>query len=200
MELIDNIYSMIANGLDRNLTQNSDLTPLKPYSKIVKSEFCDRFADATTAYQGFARGLDMELIDNIYSMIANGLDRNLTQNSDLTPLKPYSKIVTPGLVKNSDTHILKPDLTILFDLDPLIGLERTFKALRQGERDHHESRFEQEHFDFHEKVRKGYLAIAQKDKERFIVVDASLTREEILNQIISNITFLKLSHRLTAMP
>ncbi len=129
-----------------------------PALKAGKTVLCDRFADATAAYQGFGRGLDVKLLDNIYKIVAGNL---------------------------------KPDLTILFDLDPLIGLKRTFKALQHGERNHNESRFEQEHIDFHKKVRRGYLEIAQREKERFFVVDGSIPKEEILNQIITKITLYK---------
>ncbi|MBF0572622.1 MAG: dTMP kinase, partial [Desulfamplus sp.] len=131
-----------------------------PSLKSGKTVLCDRFADATVAYQGFGRGLDINLIDRIYKMVANVEGTNL-----------------------------KPDMTILFDLDPVIGLERTFKALKQGERLENESRFEQERLDFHKRVRKGYLEIAKKEKDRFFIVDASLSKEEILKRIILQIQF-----------
>ncbi|MBF0379332.1 MAG: dTMP kinase [Desulfamplus sp.] len=131
-----------------------------PSLKSGKTVLCDRFADATVAYQGFGRGLDINLIDKIYKMVANVEVTNL-----------------------------KPDMTILFDLDPAIGLERTFKALKQGERSENESRFEQERLDFHERVRRGYLEIAKREKDRFFIVDASTSKEEILNKIISQIRF-----------
>ncbi|MBF0467469.1 MAG: dTMP kinase [Desulfamplus sp.] len=149
-----------------------------PALKEKKTVLCDRFADATAAYQGFARGLDMKLIDNIHAMIAGGIKDSMIKNP---------------MTRNQDATVLKPDLTILFDLDPVIGLERTFRALDNGERSPRESRFEQEHLDFHDKVRKGYLAIAHNEKERFIVVDASLSKESILNQIVSNTRFLQLA-------
>ncbi|MBF0227976.1 MAG: dTMP kinase [Desulfamplus sp.] len=131
-----------------------------PALKSGKTVLCDRFADATVAYQGFGRGLDITLIDRIYKMVANVEVTNL-----------------------------KPDMTILFDLAPAIGLERTFKALKQGERSENESRFEQERLDFHERVRRGYLEIAKREKDRFFIVDASISKEEILRRIILQIKF-----------
>ncbi|SLM33277.1 Thymidylate kinase [Desulfamplus magnetovallimortis] len=119
-----------------------------------KTVLCDRFADATTAYQGWARGLDMAVVENIYLIAAGSL---------------------------------KPDLTILFDLAPELGLARTFMALKNGQRVDSESRFEKEKIDFHERVRQGYLAIAEKEKERFMVVDASLPADEVFNQITSQL-------------
>jgi len=153
---ISPVCELMLYGADRAQHISEVIVPALKGGKTV---LCDRFADATTAYQGFARGVDLSLIDQIYKMVAGNL---------------------------------KPDITILFDLDPAVGLERTFKALHNGERSHQESRFEQEHLDFHEQVRKGYLAIAEKEKERFLVVDASLSREEILEQILFSTNFLNL--------
>ncbi|MEA1969192.1 MAG: dTMP kinase [Thermodesulfobacteriota bacterium] len=82
---------------------------------------------------------------------------------------------------------LKPDLTILFDLDPETGLERTFAAVKTGQRSETETRFEQERIEFHEKVRKGYLALAGNEKQRFLIVDASKNKDEVFEQILSGI-------------
>ena len=82
---------------------------------------------------------------------------------------------------------LKPDLTILFDLDPETGLERTFAAVKTGQRSETETRFEQERIEFHEKVRKGYLALAKNEKQRFLIVDASKNKDEVFEQILSGI-------------
>lgn len=61
---------------------------------------------------------------------------------------------------------LKPDLTLLLDLDPAIGLARV-AASRQIDR------LEQEHLDFHVRIRQGFLALAQVEPDRFVVVDAT---------------------------
>ena len=145
-----------------------------PALRSGKTVLCDRFADATVAYQGFGRGLEMQLIDDIYKMVA--VDGSLKQGDQQTPN-----------IGRACLNILKPDITILFDLDPAIGLERTFRALRQGERADNESRFEQEHLAFHQRVREGYLEIAMKEKDRFFIVDASGSRDDILKQIIEEI-------------
>ncbi len=150
-----------------------------PALKTGKTVLCDRFADATTAYQGAARGLDMVLIDHIYSIVAGHL------NPDLTMLPGYDGNIA---------FVLKPDLTILFDINPSEGLERTFKALKKGQRVENESRFEQEELAFHERVRQGYLAIAAKEKERFLIVDASLSREKVLQNITSELK----KHKITS--
>ncbi len=68
---------------------------------------------------------------------------------------------------------LKPDLTLLFDLPARVGLERAWRDFDRGERSRRESRFEQEHLDFHEAVREGYLQLARTEPRRFHIIDAA---------------------------
>jgi len=106
----------------------------------------------------------------VYQGAARGLDPDLIQKIH-------------GIVVKE----LQPDLTLLFDLEPKTGLERTFAAVRKGQRSGRETRFEQEEIDFHKKVRKGYLDLARKEKQRFWVVDASQERKAVFQQIVSGI-------------
>jgi dTMP kinase len=68
---------------------------------------------------------------------------------------------------------LKPDLTLLFDLKPQIGLSRAWDQINNGRRTGDESRFEKETLAFHEKIRAGYLELARLEPERFHIIDAS---------------------------
>jgi len=82
---------------------------------------------------------------------------------------------------------LVPDITILLDLDPQIGLQRSLEKLRARGLD--ESRFEKEALEFHIRVREGFLALARLDAKRFTIIDASLPIEknhESIIQILSN--------------
>jgi dTMP kinase len=67
---------------------------------------------------------------------------------------------------------LRPDLTILLDLPPEIGLARAWAQIDKGDRTGAESRFEKEALDFHRKIRAGYLDLARHESERFCIVDA----------------------------
>ena len=69
---------------------------------------------------------------------------------------------------------LEPDLTILLDLPPHDGL---------GRRSVSADRLEAEPADFHERVREGFLAQAQADPDRYLVLDASQTPAELSAQI-----------------
>lgn len=103
---------------------------------------CDRFTDATYAYQGYGRGFDLDAIALLEHMVQKGR---------------------------------QPNLTLLFDLDPKIGIER---ARKRAELD----RFEQEELAFFERVREGYLERAE-GSERFVVIDAERSVGEVRAQI-----------------
>jgi dTMP kinase len=94
---------------------------------------CDRFVDASWAYQGAGRGIAAEHLLAL-ERIALGE--------------------------------LRPDLTIVFDISPEIGLAR---AKSRGDT----NRFESENLAFMGRVRDAYLARAEADPDRYAVLDAS---------------------------
>jgi dTMP kinase len=106
---------------------------------------CDRFSDATLAYQGYGRGLDLEMIQTLDCLVTAGM---------------------------------RPDLTLLLDIDAAIGVARAHgrNAVRGLEA---EARFENEEIAFHERVRQGYLKLAREFPERVRIVDASLPPEAV---------------------
>lgn len=114
---------------------------------------CDRFCDATVAYQSFGRGIDRDVIDT--------LNRHACQG-------------------------VSPDLTVLVDCDPRIGLERARRRIEatSGPR---EERFELEALPFHQKVRAGYQQLAADDPGRFLIINGSDSIEEIFAAISSQV-------------
>ena len=74
---------------------------------------------------------------------------------------------------------LKPDITLLLDLPPRVGLARAWQELDSGNRSGTESRFEEETLNFHEKVRAGYLELARRETERYKIIDASRSIDEV---------------------
>ena len=63
---------------------------------------------------------------------------------------------------------IEPDVTFVLDIDPKVGLKRSL------DRSNQENRFESYNIDFHNKIRSAFLEIAKKNKNRCVVVDASL--------------------------
>lgn len=67
-----------------------------------------------------------------------------------------------------------PDLTLLFDLDPTIGLARIAKNAQREV-----NRLDLEKLEFHNKVRQTFLDLSKRYPERFVVIDASKSQEEV---------------------
>ena len=123
---------------------------IRPCLKAGKTVVCDRYFDATVVYQGFARGLNLELIRQLHQILFDDL---------------------------------KPDVTLLLDLAPQVGLQRAWQQLNTGQRSEHESRFEAETVAFHEKVRAGYLELARLEPGRFRIVDAAQSQDQVFSAI-----------------
>ena len=131
---------------------------IKPALAQAAWVICDRFFDATVAYQGVARGQDMRLVQ---------------------------------ILNEKTTHGIRPEMTFLLDCPVEMGLER---AIKRNEAPSHQGqdRFEREALDFHHKVREGYLDLANQEKERFVIIDASLSEDEVEKEIFDHIDpFLK---------
>ena len=127
---------------------------IRPDLEAGKVVLCDRFTDSTLVYQGYAR--------EAYS--GRGLD--------IAEVTFLNQLATAGL---------RPDATILLDLEVEEGLRRAFVHLADGtykadgsiQAGSPETRFEMEPREFHERVREGYLRLAEKEKDRIQLVDAS---------------------------
>ena len=72
----------------------------------------------------------------------------------------------------------KPNLTILFDLDPQIGLARI-----NANKDREVNRLDLASLEFHNKVRAGYKQVAEMFKDRIVVIDASKSFNEVVNDV-----------------
>jgi len=86
----------------------------------------------------------------------------------------------PALIAALETYILettRPDLTLVFDLPVAVGLERAH--IRAGT----EMRFESKGQAFHERLREGFLAIAEAEPGRCAVIDAAGSLEEVEGRV-----------------
>jgi dTMP kinase len=98
----------------------------------------------------------------------------------------YARGVDKGLIRDLHRMVcddLAPDLTLLFDLEPRIGLDRAWRQIDSGGRTDRESRFELEALAFHERVRYGYLELARNDPRRFRIIDAAQERDAVTRDI-----------------
>lgn len=90
---------------------------------------------------------------------------------------------TISTVNHIATGGLEPDLVILLDIPPKLGLSRSSTRQNllssQGESNDSLDRFEDQNIAFHEQVRQSYLEMAKGDPSHWTVIDASLPEEEI---------------------
>ena len=94
----------------------------------------------------------------------------------------YGRGINLSLVERLNreaTGGLKPDLTVLIDLP----VEEAFRRISDRGKD----RMEQEDLEFHERVRQGFLKIAEKEPERFLIVDGRKTVEEIHEEVLKEV-------------
>ena len=80
-------------------------------------------------------------------------------------------LATVRQVTEEATQGLQPDVVVLLDQPPALGLER-----KHGKEP---DRFESEDLKFHQRVRQGYLEQAKAEAERWLVVDATLSKEQV---------------------
>ncbi|HEY0383108.1 MAG TPA: dTMP kinase [Candidatus Elarobacter sp.] len=106
---------------------------IAPALKARSIVLCDRFFDATVAYQGYGRGLNVESLLDI-CLVA--------------------------------THRIAPELTFLIDIPVELSLDRL--RARGGA-----DRLEREGTAFHTLVREGYLALAERFANRYVVLDGT---------------------------
>lgn len=121
---------------------------IRPSVDAGRIVISDRYTDSTVAFQGYGRGLDLDVLESL------------------------NRFATAGL---------KPDLTIVFDLDPNTARSRSVSRPVGGLL----GAFDEQHADFHERMRTGYLKMARNDPSRIRVVDASGSADETHGLVMS---------------
>jgi len=78
------------------------------------------------------------------------------------------KIINSFAIEN-----IKPDLILLFDLDPKLGLQRKYQNRQDFDR------LDNENLEFHLKVRQTYLTLAQEEPDLIKIIDVNKSLEEV---------------------
>tara|TARA_Y100001970_G_scaffold266290_1_gene354772 strand:- start:693 stop:1325 length:633 start_codon:yes stop_codon:yes gene_type:complete len=100
----------------------------------------------------------------VYQGYAHGLDLKMIKNLNHLIVGKY-----------------EPDLTFIFDIHPEIGLKRAKKI------NTNENRYEQMDISFHLKIRNSFLEIAKLNKQKYLIIDASLNKERISEDILKTV-------------
>jgi dTMP kinase len=125
---------------------------------------CDRFIDSTAAYQGYGRGIDLQLIRTLNEAVIDGCLPDLTVLLDIDPDGGLSRARAGAGGDAIEGHWQAGLLT-----QPSGGAG----GRRVGGRDK----------AFHRRVRKGYLALAKAEPGRWLVLDATLPPHELAQAV-----------------
>ena len=120
----------------------------------------DRYADSTTVYQGYARGLPLKDVRSANGIATGGVWPDLTFLLDVLP----------------DASLRRAGLQMSFDAEGQV------EPLPRAD-DNAKRRFEELGTSFHRKVRDGYLRLAKAEPERWVVVDGQQPVEEVHAQV-----------------
>ena len=153
-EPVEPLTELLLYAADRAQHVRQFILPALEAGQIVLS---DRYADATIAYQGYGRGYDRTLVQQLIELATGGL---------------------------------KPDLTLLFDLDVATGWQRVHQRNAPALAAEAPDRLDLEPTAFHEQVRQGYLAIAAQEPDRVRVIPAAGSIEEIYSRMLVEIEHL----------
>jgi dTMP kinase len=123
---------------------------------------CDRFTDASFAYQGAGRGFDLYTLSKLEQTVQD-LSRLLPDFSSKIHLKQ---------------GILQPDLTLLFEVPPQVAAQRLASA-RQPDK------FESQDVAFFERVAGGYAARVAADPQRFVRINGHQSLQEVRNDVMA---------------
>ncbi len=142
-------------------------TTIKPNLERGAIVVADRFADSTIAYQGYARGIDLDLVRTVNETATGGLVPDLTLLLDLPVEQGLDRI---GMGKHAKAH------------EPTIGHNRLQIEQNPAKpiRDETEGlRFEQQSLDFHRKVRSGFLKLVKESPRRMLLLDATRSANDV---------------------
>jgi len=128
----------------QNVAEN--ILPALAAGRVV---LCDRFTDASLAYQGYGRGLDLTFIRQLHRVACQGLH---------------------------------PHLTFVLDINPHTCVRRARRRNTAARFD--EGRFEEEALAFHQRVRRGYRALARQEPRRVKLIPGEDSIESIHRRIV----------------
>ena len=153
-------------------------TPIAEQIRNVILDKANTNMDPRTEALLYAASRRQHLVEKVWPALKEGkivicdryLDSSLAYQGGARRLG-VDNILNVNLFATENTF---PDLTLLFDITPEEGLKRiSANASREV------NRLDLEKLEFHHKVRDTFLALAKRYPERFVIIDASKSREEV---------------------
>ena len=184
------IEELKKKGFDVLKTREPGGAPISEQIRNVILDKANTTMDGRTEALLYAAARRQHLVETVWPAVKQGkivicdryIDSSLAYQGGARGLG-VDNIININMFATDNTW---PDLTLLFDIDPKLGLERI--SLNKNRE---VNRLDLEALDFHNKVRQTFLELAKRYPERFVIIDASKSREEVaqdaLNAILSRL-------------
>lgn len=174
-----------ARGREVVLTREPGGTPL---AEAVRAVLLDPVHEPDGMVEVFL--LEAARRDHVMGLIRPALDRGAVVLSDRYA---DSSWVYQGVVRGLGVAVverlnelatggLDPDLTIVLDMDPRVALDRALG--RNSRSETREGRLDEEPLEFHERVRQGFLELAERWPERVTVLDAAGGPDRVFERVV----------------
>lgn len=178
------VHRIEAQGRTHVLTREPGGTPLSERLRDILLGLAEDYADETLDHLTETFLFIAARAELVSRIIAPALERGhvviCDRFADSTrAYQAFGRGVDLAIIDQLNavaTHGISPDLTVLLDVPVEEGLARTGTA---GQAD----RFGSEEYDFHERVRQGYLSLAEEEPNRWLVVDASQPLDAVTDAI-----------------
>lgn len=170
------------NGYQTVVTREPGGTPIAEQIRNVILDKAKTAMDPRTEALLYAASRRQHLVEKIWPALKEGklilcdryLDSSLAYQGGARNLG-IENVLNVNRFATEDTY---PDLTILFDIEPELGLRRiAANASREV------NRLDLEKMSFHQEVRETFHKIAEMFPDRFVIVDASKTLEEVVDEV-----------------
>ena len=172
------VKALEAKGYQIVRTREPGGTPIAEQIRNVILDKANTNMDPRTEALLYAASRRQHLVEKVWPALKEGkivicdryLDSSLAYQGGARGLG-VDNILNVNLFATENTF---PDLTLLFDITPEEGLKRiSANANREV------NRLDLEKLEFHHKVRDTFLALAKRFPERYVIIDASASREEV---------------------
>ena len=172
------VKALQEKGYEIVRTREPGGTPIAEQIRNVILDKANTSMDPRTEALLYAASRRQHLVEKVWPALKEGkivicdryLDSSLAYQGGARGLG-VDEVLNVNLFATENTW---PDLTLLFDIKPEVGLARiASNASREV------NRLDLEKLEFHNKVRDTFLALAKKYSDRYVIIDASQSREEV---------------------
>ena len=184
------IEELIKRGYDVVRTREPGGTPISEQIRNVILDKENTSMDPRTEALLYAAARRQHLVEKVWPLTKEGkivvcdryIDSSLAYQGGARGLG-IQNIIDINMFATENTW---PDLTLLFDIEPELGLARiAANSAREV------NRLDLEKLDFHKKVRETFLELAKTQPNRFVIIDASKSQKEVaeaaLNAILARV-------------